>query len=166
MLFKEFLIRPCDNNDIPLIKRVVFTVLKEYNLNPDETGKDSDLNDVEKNYFSHNGFFGVAQEIGTNKIVGTFGLCAISNEICELRKMYLLKEARGKGLGDFILNTSISIARERGYKKIILETISSLKEAQSLYKKHGFKEIKPKKITERVDKAFELNITNKTTESE
>jgi len=157
MLYKEFLIRQSDNNDIPSIKNVVFSVLREYGLEPDETGKDSDLDNIE-NYLFNNGFFAVALAIKTNDIVGTFGLFSINKDVCELRKMYLLKQVRGKGLGKFILNTAINIAKEHHYKKITLETISQLKEAISLYKQYGFKEIVPAEISERVDQAFELNI--------
>jgi GNAT superfamily N-acetyltransferase len=158
MLFKEFLIRPATNNDIPSIKNVVFSSLEEYGLKPETTGKDIDLNNIERNYFSNNGFFGVAVDTKTNHIVGTFGLFSRSTEICELRKMYLIKEVRGQGLGKFILNSAIRIAKEKQYKKIILETISQLTEAIFLYKQSGFKEVKAKEINKRVDQAFELNI--------
>jgi ribosomal protein S18 acetylase RimI-like enzyme len=50
------------------------------------------------------------------------------------------------------------MAKEKHYKKIVLETISVLTVAISLYKQFGFKEIKPKEINERVDQAFELDI--------
>jgi putative acetyltransferase len=82
----------------------------------------------------------------------------VNENICELRKMYLLKEMRGRGLGKIILDTAIDIAKEKHYGKIILETISALKTAIFLYKRYGFKEIKPKEINTRVDQAFELDI--------
>ena len=87
-----------------------------------------------------------------------FGLFPLNENICELRKMYLLKETRGKGFGKFILDTAIQTAREKHYKKIILETISVLTTAIFLYKQYGFKEIKPKEINARVDQSFELDI--------
>jgi putative acetyltransferase len=153
--FNNFSIKKASNTDITSIKGVVFTVLKEYGLNPDEGGKDFDLSDIEKNYFNHNGYFGALTD-NNNLLIGTFGLFPISNKTCELRKMYLLKEYRGKGLGNFMLNEAINIAKEKNYNKIILETIEPLKEAISLYKKYGFKEIRPAEINDRVDKAFEL----------
>ncbi len=159
MLYKEFLIRPAKNEDIPSIKKVVFGVLQEYELMPDETGKDHDLNDIEQNYFLKDGYFGVVVQTKSNDIVGTFSLYPVSPDVCELRKMYLLKHVRGKGLGKSILTFAMSLAKERHYKKIILETISPLKEAISLYKKYGFLEILPAEVNERVDKAFELDIT-------
>ena len=158
MIYKEFLIRQATNNDIPHIKKIVFSCLTEHGLLPDPTGKDSDLDDIENNYLSNNGFFGVAINTGTNHIVGTFGLHPASEKILELRKMYLQKDCRGKGLGKFILSCAIQIGREKHYQKIFLETISPLTAAISLYKKMGFKEIKPKEVNERTDQAFELSI--------
>jgi putative acetyltransferase len=158
MFGNEFLIRPATNNDISSIKQVIFTCLKEYALPPGINGKDSDLDNIEKNYFCNNGFFGVVVNTNTTRIVGTFGLFSVNEKTCELRKMYLSKEVRGKGLGKSILNSLINKAREKHYKKIILETISPLTIAISLYKQFGFKEITPREINERVDQAFELDI--------
>ena len=158
MIYKNFFIRPATNEDVPSIKRIVFGVLKEYNLEPGESGKDIDLNNIELNYFAKDGYFGVAVETISNNMVGTFGLFPKTKNICELRKMYLLKNERGKGLGKFILSSAIAIAKEKQYSKIVLETISPLKEAISLYKQYGFKEITPAEINDRVDQAFELNL--------
>jgi putative acetyltransferase len=158
MILKGFQIRAATNQDIPSIKNVVFSSLSEFGLYPDPSGKDKDLNDIESSYLSNNGFFGVVVHMETNLIVGCFGLFPAHDGVCELRKMYVLKETRGKGLGKFILDTAIYTAREKHYKKIILETISPLTTAIFLYKRYGFKEIKPKEINARVDQAFELDI--------
>jgi len=156
MLYKDFLIRPAKNEDIPAIKKVVFTVLEEYGLKPDENGKDDDLNNVEKSYFSRNGYFGVAVNINSNEIAGTIGLYAINSEVCELRKMYLQNECRGRGLGKFMLEAMIDTARRKAFGKVVLETISPLKVAIAMYKNAGFIEVIPKEINERTDRAFEL----------
>jgi|WetSurMetagenome_2_1015567.scaffolds.fasta_scaffold192268_3 putative acetyltransferase len=154
--FDLFPIRPASNEDLAAIKNVVFTVLQEYGLVPNDHGKDEDLDDIEKNYFSNNGFFGLVENQHNSEIIGTFGLMAINKNSCELRKMYLLKPFRGQGLGKFMLETAMVMARQFGYQKITLETISPLKEAIALYKKYGFKEIEPEEINDRVDQAFEL----------
>jgi putative acetyltransferase len=155
-MIQGFAIRAATNKDIPEIKKVVFGVLAEYGLRGSESGKDKDLSDLEQHYFRRNGYFGVVTESATNDIVGTFGLYRLDDSTCELRKMYLLKSARGKGVGEFILKYAIQKAKEIGYSRIMLETVSTLKEAIALYKKHGFKEITPKEISDRVDQAFEL----------
>ncbi len=157
--YKNFYIRQAKNEDLPEIKKLVFGILKEYNLLPDEEGKDRDLYDLERNYFSNNGFFGVVINERTGAIVGTFGLAAINQSLCELRKMYLSKKFRGGGIGKFILLTAIDISKQLHYHKIILETVTPLKEAIALYRQSGFIEITPHTINARVDKAFELDIS-------
>ena len=61
-------------------------------------------------------------------------------------------------MGKYILSSAIKIAREKHYSKIVLETISPLKEAIALYKKYGFKEVTPEQINDRVDQGFELEL--------
>jgi putative acetyltransferase len=149
-------IRPATNDDIPAIKSVVFTVLQEYGLRPDENGKDNDLSDLETNYYADHGYFGVVVKKDTEDIIGTFGLHRVNPTTFELRKMYLAKEFRGQGIGQSMLRKAIATAIEKNSKKIVLETISPLTEAISLYKKYGFTEIAPEIVNDRVDQAFEL----------
>src|SRR5579862_5803023 len=152
----DFFIRQATNEDISGIKNVVFTILREYGLPPDEKGKDKDLENVEKEYSAPHGFFGVLVEIKTNNIIGTIGLCRIDAQTSELRKMYLQKDHRGKGLGKYLLTTALAVAKQRQVKRIFLETISPLQEAISLYRQFGFTEIPISVKNERVDRAFEL----------
>lgn len=58
--------------------------------------------------------------------------------ICELRKMYFLPEARGKGLGRKVLEISMVRAKEMGFKKCYLETLQHMEAARRLYEKAGF----------------------------
>ena len=158
MNYKNFQIRNADNRDIIAIKAIIFSVLREYSLVPSETGKDKDLEDIESSYIYGNGYFGVVIDTDANTMVGTIGLYPMDSNTCELRKMYLLPHARGRGLGSFLLTTAIQIAKEKGYKTIVLETVSPLVEAISLYRKFGFTEITPREINDRVDQAFMLQI--------
>ena len=78
------------------------------------------------------------------KIIGGAGVSQLENSndnICELQKMYFLKEARGKGLGLQIIEKCIATAIEFGYSNCYLETLPEMLVAQSLYKKVGFEYI-------------------------
>ena len=94
------------------------------------------------------------------RYVGTFGLFQLSETTCEIRKMYLLPEARENGLGKWMVNTLLEKAKTLGYQKVELETASVLKEAIGLYRKIGFTEITASNASPRCDRAFELNIEN------
>ncbi|HLP20627.1 MAG TPA: GNAT family N-acetyltransferase, partial [Chitinophagales bacterium] len=56
----------------------------------------------------------------------------------ELVKMYLLPDARGKGLGRALLEACFDFARQSGYQKVYLETMPELKAAVRIYEKLGF----------------------------
>ncbi len=75
------------------------------------------------------------------KIIGGAGVDQLENSmenICELQKMYFLKEARGKGIGLQMIEKCLEKAIEFGYEKCYLETLPEMITAQSLYKKVGF----------------------------
>ena len=147
-------LRAATNADSERIKSLVFSVLKEYGLKPDSNTTDKDLDSIEESYFSTNGYFGLVELDG--EIVATFGLHKVNATTCELRKMYCLPSQRGKGLGKNIMVFALSKAKKLGYKRIILETASILKEAIALYERFGFKEYDPEHLSTRCDQAYEL----------
>lgn len=59
----------------------------------------------------------------------------------ELTKLAVDPAARGKNIGKILCETAIERARERGAKKIFLESNTALKPAISLYRKMGFREV-------------------------
>ncbi len=150
----DFSARKASNDDCTEVQKLVFSVLKEYGLEPQPTSTDKDLFDLESNY--KNGFFGIIED--GSKIVATFALYPLSTESVEIRKMYALPESRGKGLGKWMVGYLFQIAKENGYKEVELETASSLIEAIHLYKKIGFTEKAFENKTPRCDKAFFMKI--------
>ena len=78
-----------------------------------------------------------------NQAVGCVGLRKISKGICEMKRMYVRKKYRSKGIGRKLANKIIKEARRIGYERMRLDTISTMVEAIHLYKSMGFKEIEP-----------------------
>jgi ribosomal protein S18 acetylase RimI-like enzyme len=78
-----------------------------------------------------------------DKPIGCVGLRKFAEGICEMKRLYLRPEARGKGIGRVLAEEIVEKAKEFGYKKMQLDTIETMKEAISLYKSMGFKEISP-----------------------
>jgi len=58
---------------------------------------------------------------------------------CELVKLYIVPEARGKGLGKQLIEECFEIARKFGYRQVYLETLPELKMAVGLYERCGFR---------------------------
>jgi putative acetyltransferase len=150
-------LRPAGNTDCEGITRLVFEVLQEYGLKPDPASTDADLKDIESSYFKQGGTFLVLED-NDGSIIGAYGLYPMEKHTCELRKMYLQKAYRGKGLGKFLLEDALSRACQLGFKTVILETASVLKEAIALYKSYGFVEYQPNHMSERCDQAFALEL--------
>lgn len=149
-----YLLRPYRSADAPFIPDVVFKVLEEYGLVPEPEGVDNDLFSIEESY--KNGFFGVVEWKG--QVVGTFGLSAIDEIKCEIRKMYLSSPHRGKGLGKLMLQTLLEMARNKGYLFAELETASVLKEAVQLYLKAGFSLISVPNATLRCNQVYIMKL--------
>ena len=150
-------LRPANNNDCDKLASLVYSILQEYCLRPDPECTDADLKDIEHSYFEKGGTFYVLEE-KDGSIVGAYGLYPVESRTCELRKMYLHRSYRGKGLGKLLLESALSEARRLGFRKMILETASALKEAIALYKSYGFVEYQPDHLSSRCDQAYMLEL--------
>ena len=83
----------------------------------------------------------VAETQGINKrIIGTMALKKIDHETVRLKRMYVRKEYRKRGVSQKLLNTLIKFAREKSYKKMLLHTYPTMKNAHRFYKRNNFVE--------------------------
>ena len=77
-----------------------------------------------------------------DQIIGTGAIRKIDNNICERKRLWLLFEYHGQGLGYRMIQELFAFAREKGYQRIRLETDrDSQSRAFDLYKRLGFYEI-------------------------
>ena len=150
-------LRPATNRDRPAVASLVTTVLQEYGLKNEPCSTDSDLGDLEFHYQGRGGRFDVLEN-DRGEVVGCVGLYPIDTHCIELRKMYLRKDARGKGLGKKLLDHAVKNAKDMGYKRITLETAGVLKEAIKLYTKYGFQPFVAQHLARRCDQAFVLDL--------
>jgi molybdate transport system substrate-binding protein len=156
--FRGYLIRTAAAGDAADVRDVVQQVLAEFGLSLDDGGIDADLADIEANYPARGGFFDVVSDASKGGVAGCCGIYPIDDSTCELRKMYVLKEARGHGLGGRLLRRSLAFARGRGFRRVELETASVLKEAIALYAGAGFQPIRRAHLANRCDQAFALDL--------
>jgi len=155
--FRGYAIRAAHAGEAGDVRELVHHVLDEYGLSPDPQGVDADLENIDAEYAERGGFFDVA--IGPDgEIAGCCGIYPLDAQTCELRKMYVLRDARGYGLGGRLLRRALAFARGRGFKRVELETASVLKEAIALYAGAGFEPIRRAHLAERCDQAFALTL--------
>ena len=75
------------------------------------------------------------------KLAGCVGLRKIDNQNCEMKRLYIRPEFRGKKLGNILVERIIEDAKKIGYSYMLLDTLPFLQNAIHIYKKSGFYEI-------------------------
>ncbi|MHA1447751.1 MAG: GNAT family N-acetyltransferase [Candidatus Heimdallarchaeaceae archaeon] len=81
-------------------------------------------------------------------IVGMGGLRKLTEDIVEVKRMYVKPEFRGKGLGKSLLEKLLETAKNWGYSKIRLDTGVFMEAAQKVYRSAGFYDIEEYPETE------------------
>ncbi|MGZ3813666.1 MAG: GNAT family N-acetyltransferase [Mucilaginibacter sp.] len=76
-----------------------------------------------------------------NTFVGCAGIRRLDDETAELKRMYVKSQYRGCHIGVTLLQRSIQVAKQLGYKKLRLDTLANMAKAQKLYSAFGFHEI-------------------------
>jgi putative acetyltransferase len=98
------------------------------------------MDDVQKNYFQNGGTFLVT--VNDGRIIGTGAIRRLEEDVCELKRLWLLPEYHGQGLGYRMMQELFRIARQKGYKSMRLFTDPVYqKRAVEFYKRLGFCEI-------------------------
>lgn len=73
--------------------------------------------------------------------LGCVGMRDLGNGVCEMKRMFVTAEARGKGVGLLLVERLIADARGAGYQVMRLDTSMHQHEAMALYEKMGFRRI-------------------------
>ena len=143
-------IRRIKPDEATAAKRVIYRVAHEIFKDPrtleesiayhESRGELKDMDNIQKNYFENGGIFLVLEDEAG--IIGTGAIRQLQDKICELKRLWLLTEYHGKGLGYRMLQELLAVAREMGYEHIRLETDAIFqKRAVEFYKKLGFYQI-------------------------
>jgi putative acetyltransferase len=136
----DFFIRKIKEEDNLEIQGILSSVMREFDV--PETGTalaDPELKNMFQSYQAYKSLYYVI--LKNNSLVGGAGISELKNSndnTCELQKMYFLKEARDKGLGNLMIDLCLKSALEYGFKKCYIETMHNMNKAQSLYLKKGF----------------------------
>jgi putative acetyltransferase len=140
----EIQIRKIRRSDNPKIAAIIRQVFAEFEMaGPGYAVNDPEVDAMSENYSIRRSGYFVAVRSG--EILGGAGYGPLSggpSNTCEVRKMYLLPEARGIGMGARLLELCLKQAEAAGYTSCYLETTARLTSARKLYQKFGFKKLR------------------------
>ena len=71
-------------------------------------------------------------------VMGSAAVKRISGDTCELKALYVSEELRGSGYGFSLLDSAATYAREAGYRRMVLDSMSQYADARRLYLRYGF----------------------------
>ncbi len=132
------LIREIQEKDNKQVESLIRTCLIEFGANkPGCAWSDPNLGCFYQVYQNEKSKYWVVEENG--KIVAGCGIGPLekTEDVCELQKMYSLKEVRGIGIAQELLDISLEFAKKH-YKECYLETFDNMVAANKFYKKNGF----------------------------
>ena len=154
-------IRP---DEVPIAKQLIYRVahqvfqdtcaVEESMAYYESRGELHDMDNLQKTYFDDDGIFLVMTD--DDQIIGTGAIHKIDNGICELKRVWLLFEYHGKGLGYRMMQELFMFARSKDYQRMRLETDRDHQtRAFDFYKRLGFYEI-PRYSDNEDDVAMEM----------
>lgn len=136
-------LRPIAPGDDVAIAAIIRAVMPEFGAKgPGFAIDDPEVDFMSRAYSGPRAAYFVVEREG--EVVGGGGvgpLAGAPDDVCELRKMYFLPEARRSGMGRALLARNIEAARSFGYRTMYLETLTGMDAARHLYEKLGFQRL-------------------------
>jgi putative acetyltransferase len=133
-------IRPIEPADDGAVAAIIRTVMPEFGAEgPGFAILDPEVDHMSAAYAQPRAVYFVIAD--GDRLVGGGGVAHLDGgdeRTCELRKMYFLPEARGRGAGQALLARCLDAARGFGYATCYLETLARMDAARKLYARFGF----------------------------
>ena len=128
-----------DGKQLESIKELFIEYANSLGVDLAFQGFEEELNSLPGKYSAPEGCILLAEVNGY--AAGSVALRKISQEICEMKRLYVRNDFRGMGIGKLLANRIIKKACELGYSQMRLDTLPTMIAAQVMYRELGFYEI-------------------------
>lgn len=98
-----------------------------------------EIDHLAEEYSPPEGAFLVA--LDGNAALGCVAMRRLSAGVCEMKRLYAVPAARGRGVGRRLVAEIVAAARGAGYSTMRLDTLPTMRAARALYATFGFREI-------------------------
>jgi predicted N-acetyltransferase YhbS len=129
-------IRLGNRQDEPAITALVNQVMEEFGLTPNPETAESDLKNIEANYFGRDGLFLVAEH--DKDIVGIAAARRSEENQLDLERLAVAKQFRGRGIARELMETVRRFALDMDYKRIQVEPARQFPGNDPVLMKWGF----------------------------
>ena len=135
------MIRPATPADIPEVR----AMLREYVA---WIGLDLAFQEIENEIAAMPGEYGVEGGVllvaeDQHQLVGMIALRRLQGKTCEMKRLYVRPQARGRGLARELVTRLLDEARHLDYAEMRLDTLPMMTSAQALYESFEFDDIEP-----------------------
>jgi putative acetyltransferase len=135
------LVHMSDPEEMPIVRRLFEEYAASLDIDLCFQGFDHELETLPGEYAPPEGAILVAY-VGSEP-AGCVALRPLEEGVCEMKRLYVKPEHRGRRIGRALAEAVIAKAREIGYAAVKLDTLQSMTEANALYRSLGFTECSP-----------------------
>jgi GNAT superfamily N-acetyltransferase len=127
---------PFEASHAPAVLDVIGAVFREYAMTFDPSGFDADLTDIRAAYLQRGGRFWVLVDDG--RVVGTVAGVDAGGGVCEVKRLYLQADYRGRGFGRALMQQVLDWAAASGHRFVVAWSDERLRTAHAVYERLGF----------------------------
>lgn len=137
---------PSSDDDIAQVRRLFVRYASDLGVDLCFQNFDNELDTLPADYVPPRGAL-LALRSDQDHMVGCCAMRPIDNgdypNAAEMKRLFVLPEFRGCGLGRLLVEATLDVARQAGYDRVLLDTLTEMETARALYLDLGFIEIPP-----------------------
>ncbi|WP_076536313.1 GNAT family N-acetyltransferase [Shewanella sp. UCD-KL21] len=136
----KIVIEPIISQQDPQVAAIIKSVGKEFGAIGEGFGpSDAEVANMSQYYHAKDSSIYLVACVD-NQVVGGAGIAKFNGDdkVCELRKLFLLPETRGLGLGKRLTEQCLKFAKQNGFEHCYLDTLATMTAAIALYENLGF----------------------------